>query len=134
VILQNVLARFHQHGLFPVIAPEIEFYLTGNGAQDPQNQGCFHMDTSTAHAALFDELEQLAQSQHIPLTGIVAEAESGQFELNLKHSHRVVETCDNVLALRRLTRFVAEKTVFRPALWLNLSAFCPAAVCISISA
>jgi gamma-glutamylputrescine synthase len=29
VILQNVLARFHQHGLFPVIAPEIEFYLTG---------------------------------------------------------------------------------------------------------
>jgi gamma-glutamylputrescine synthase len=25
VILQNVLARFHQHGLFPVIAPEIEF-------------------------------------------------------------------------------------------------------------
>jgi gamma-glutamylputrescine synthase len=33
------------------------------------------MDTSTAHAALFDELEQLAQLQRIPLTGIVAEAE-----------------------------------------------------------
>lgn len=109
VILQNVLARFHQHGLFPVIAPEIEFYLTGRGTQDPQNQGCFHMDTSTAHAALFDELEQLAHLQRIPLTGIVAEAESGQFELNLKHSHHVVEVCDNVLALRRLTRYVAEK-------------------------
>jgi gamma-glutamylputrescine synthase len=65
------------------------------------------MDTSTAHAALFDELEQLAHLQRIPLTGIVAEAESGQYELNLKHSHRVVEVCDNVL--RRLTRFVAEK-------------------------
>lgn len=39
----------------------------------------------------------------------MAEAESGQFELNLKHSHRVVEVCDNVLALRRLTRYVAEK-------------------------
>jgi glutamine synthetase len=50
--LQNVLERFHQHGLFPVIAPEVEFYLTGNGALDPQNQGCFQMDTSTAHAAL----------------------------------------------------------------------------------
>ncbi|HDR2792306.1 glutamine synthetase family protein [Enterobacter cloacae] len=109
VILQNVLERFHQHGLFPVIAPEVEFYLTGKGAQDTQNQGCFHMDTSAAHAALFDELEQLAHCQHIPLTGIVAEAESGQFELNLRHSHRVVETCDNVLALRRLTRFVADK-------------------------
>ena len=109
VILQNVLARFHQHGLFPVIAPEIEFYLTGSDSQDPQNQGCFHMDTSTAHAALFDELEQLAQHQHIPLTGIVAEAEPGQYELNLKHSHRVIEVCDNVLALRRLTRYVAEK-------------------------
>lgn len=109
VILQNVLARFHQHGLYPVIAPEIEFYLTGPGTQELQNQGCFHMDTSSAHAALFDELEQLAHQQHIPLTGIVAEAESGQFELNLKHSHRVVEVCDNILALRRLTRFVAEK-------------------------
>jgi gamma-glutamylputrescine synthase len=98
VILQNVLARFHQHGLFPVIAPEIEFYLTGQGDRDPQNQGCFHMDTSTAHAALFDELEQLAHLQRIPLSGIVAEAESGQYELNLKHSHRVVEVCDNVLA------------------------------------
>ncbi len=109
VILQNVLARFHQHGLFPVIAPEIEFYLTGHDDRDPQNQGCFHMDTTTAHAALFDELEQLAHLQRIPLSGIVAEAESGQYELNLKHSHRVVEVCDNVLALRRLTRYVAEK-------------------------
>ena len=108
-ILQNVLARFHQHGLFPVIAPEIEFYLTGHERHDAQNQGCFHMDTSSAHAALFDELEQLAHLQRIPLTGIVAEAESGQYELNLKHSHRVVEVCDNVLALRRLTRYVAEK-------------------------
>jgi gamma-glutamylputrescine synthase len=109
VILQNVLARFHQHGLFPVIAPEIEFYLTGQDTHEPQNQGCFHMDTSAEHTALFDELEQLAHLQRIPLTGIVAEAESGQFELNLKHSHRVVEVCDNVLALRRLTRYVAEK-------------------------
>ncbi|MBX8462737.1 glutamine synthetase family protein [Enterobacter sp. RIT637] len=109
VILQNVLARFHQHGLYPVMAPEIEFYLTGPGTQDLQNQGCFHMDTSSAHAALFDELEQLAHQQQIPLTGIVAEAESGQFELNLKHSHRIVEVCDNILALRRLTRFAAEK-------------------------
>ncbi|WFC84853.1 glutamine synthetase family protein [Enterobacter quasiroggenkampii] len=108
-ILQNVVARFHQHGLFPVIAPEIEFYLTGQGERDPQNQGCFHMDTSSAHAALFDELEQLAHLQRIPLSGVVAEAESGQYELNLKHSQRVVEVCDNVLALRRLTRYVAEK-------------------------
>jgi gamma-glutamylputrescine synthase len=133
VILQNVLERFHQHGLFPVIAPEVEFYLTGTALWIRKIRAAF-IWTPTAHAALFDELEQLAQSQHIPLTGIVAEAESGQFELNLKHSHRVVETCDNVLALRRLTRFVAEKTVFRPALWLNPLAFCPAAVCISISA
>lgn len=109
VILQTVLSRFHQHGLFPVIAPEIEFYLTAQGRQDAQNQGCFHMDTPSAHAALFDELEQLAHLQRIPLTGIVAEAESGQYELNLKHSHHVVEVCDNVLALRRLARYVAEK-------------------------
>ncbi|MBM3071098.1 glutamine synthetase family protein [Lelliottia sp. RWM.1] len=109
VILQNVLARFHQHGLYPVVAPEIEFYLTSQHPEDERGQGCFHMDASTSHAALFDELEQLAQIQRIPLTGIVAEAEPGQFELNLKHSHRVVEICDNILALRRLTRFVAEK-------------------------
>jgi gamma-glutamylputrescine synthase len=91
------------------------------------------MDTSTAHAALFDELEQLAHLQRIPLTGIVAEAEPGQFELNLKHSHRVVEVCDNVLALRRLTRHVAEQHGLQASLWQNRSASSPAAACISIS-
>ncbi|MED5645171.1 glutamine synthetase, partial [Enterobacter bugandensis] len=81
-ILQNGVARFPQHGLFPVIAPEIEFYLTEQGDREPQNQGCFHMDASSALASLFDELEQLAHLQSIPLSGVVAEAESGQFELN----------------------------------------------------
>lgn len=108
-ILQNVLSRFHQHGLYPVIAPEIEFYLTSQQPQEMRGHGCFHMDSASAHTALFEELETLAQEQHIPLTGIVAEADAGQFELNLRHSHRVIESCENVLAIRRLTRFIAEK-------------------------
>ncbi|WP_243402216.1 glutamine synthetase family protein [Lelliottia aquatilis] len=109
VILQNVLSRFHQHGLYPVVAPEIEFYLSSPQPEEIRGQGCFNMENSTARSAVFNDLEQLAQVQQIPLTGIVAEAESGQFELNLKHSSRILEACDNVLALRRLTRYVAEK-------------------------
>lgn len=91
-----------------MIAPEIEFYLTRSDSQDPQNQGCFHMDTSTAHAALFDELEQIAQHAAHSLTGIVLGERSVRVEPEA-HSHRVIEVCDNVLALRRLTRYVAEK-------------------------
>jgi gamma-glutamylputrescine synthase len=113
VVLQRVLKRLHAKGYFPVVAAELEFYL-----QDPQQQPAeagqcptqsFSVDAPERHQALLNDIEHQARLQALPLTGVVAEAASGQYELNLHHSARVLEACDQVLALKRLTRQIAEK-------------------------
>jgi len=108
-ILENVLSKLHQKGLYPVVAAEIEFYLTSNHTSDEGSSGCFQLDASSRHTRFIDDIEALAHEQYLPLTGIVAEAEANQFELNLRHSDKVVEACENVLAIKRMTRLVAEK-------------------------
>lgn len=112
VILTEVLSKFHAHGLFPVIAPEIEFYLEDPQSRNIQSSGCFHLAVPSQYTVFIEELEKLATMQNLPLTGIVCEAEAGQFELNLQHSQRVVDICENILALRRLTSTVAHKYGF----------------------
>ncbi|MBU9856589.1 glutamine synthetase family protein [Rahnella bonaserana] len=112
VILTQVLSKFHAHGLYPVIAPEIEFYLEDSQNRNIQSSGCFHLAVPSEHTAFIEELENMATMQNLPLSGIVCEAEAGQFELNLQHSQNVVDICENILALRRLTSTVAHKFGF----------------------
>ncbi|CAI1059586.1 glutamine synthetase family protein [Serratia quinivorans] len=113
VVLQQVLKRLQAKGYYPVIAAELEFYL-----HDPQQQPAaavqcptqsFSVDAPERHHALLNDIEHQARLQALPLTGVVAEAACGQYELNLHHSARVLEACDQVLALKRLTRQIAEK-------------------------
>lgn len=109
VILENVVQRFHHHGLYPVIAPEIEFYLTEENPRVYEGQGCYQMAVPSGYTPFIEKLEEMAVAQNLPLSGIVSEAEPGQFELNLRHSSQVVEVCENVLAMRRLTSVVARQ-------------------------
>ena len=112
VVLQRVLKRLHERNCFPVVAAELEFYL-----QDPQRpaeaETCptqsFAVDAPERHHALLSDIERHARLQNLPLTGVVAEAASGQYELNLHHSRRVLEACDQIMALKRLTRQIAEQ-------------------------
>lgn len=113
VVLQQVLKRLQAKGYYPVVAAELEFYL-----HDPLQQPAdtsqyptqsFSVDAPERHHALLNDIEHQARLQALPLTGVVAEAASGQYELNLHHSARVLEACDQILALKRLTRQIAEK-------------------------
>ncbi|QVV78127.1 glutamine synthetase, partial [Serratia marcescens] len=112
VVLQRVLKRLHERNCFPVVAAELEFYL-----QDPQHPAAaetcptqsFAVDAPERHHALLSDIERHARLQNLPLTGVVAEAASGQYELNLHHSRRVLEACDQIMALKRLTRQIAEQ-------------------------
>ncbi|WHQ93946.1 glutamine synthetase (plasmid) [Klebsiella pneumoniae] len=55
------------------------------------------MAVPSSYAPFIEKLEEMAAAQNLSLTGIVSEAEPGQFELNLRHSHQVVDVCENVL-------------------------------------
>ena len=112
VILRNILRKFHEHGLYPVIAPEIEFYLEDSQNRNIHPSGCFNLAVPSEYTRFIEELETMAILQNLPLSGIVCEAEAGQFELNLLHSEHVIDICENILALRRLTSIVAHKFGF----------------------
>ncbi|WP_038908411.1 glutamine synthetase family protein [Dickeya oryzae] len=112
VVLQNLLRRFHDVGLYPVVAAELEFYLRDRSQSVPlsaQPSHCFLVDEQGAQLHFLDEIERHARMQQVPLTGIVAEAEAGQYEFNVQHSDKVLEACEQVLTLKRITRQLAEK-------------------------
>ncbi|WP_273870473.1 glutamine synthetase family protein [Serratia odorifera] len=113
VVLERVLHRLHRLGYYPVIAAELEFYLHAPhqlpGMAQPSLTQNFSVDAPECHGALLDDIAHHAKLQTIPLTGVVAEAAAGQYELNLQHSSKVLEACDQILALKRLTRQLAEK-------------------------
>ncbi|EKY1942794.1 glutamine synthetase [Cronobacter turicensis] len=112
VVLERLLAQFHARGIYPVIAPEVEFYLQAQDGAPPTSR-CFDIDMPGRDSALLEAMETEARRQGLPVCGIVAEAEAGQFELNFNHTPRVVEMCDRVLAARRLVHQVAEKQGYR---------------------
>lgn len=111
-ILQRILEKCHQRGIYPVVAAEIEFYLTGTN-DDVSSGGSFNHDVSLQHKHILDELEKQCSEQKLPVTGIVAEAEDGQFELNLSHSDKVISVCENIVSLKRLTHQLAKKQGLR---------------------
>lgn len=115
VVLERVLHRLHSRGLFPVVAAEVEFYLREQDLSGSHEEvlntpsHCLSVDAPEAHSGLLNDIELHAKIQKIPLTGIVAEASAGQYELNLRHTDNVLEACDHVQTLKRLIRQVAEK-------------------------
>jgi glutamine synthetase len=103
-VLQAVLGRYHERGLRPVVAPEIEFYLTapctdpaqplalpqGRGGRAETGQSAFSLN-------LLNELGPFWDAFHAALDGLgigadtwIHEAGSSQFEINLLHGHPLV--------------------------------------------
>ncbi len=134
VILENVVRRFHHHGLYPVIAPEIEFYLIDQQTRAMRSQGCFHMAVLLRTPPSSSGWRRWLL-QKLPLTGIVSEAEPAQFELNLRHSHqRLSRSVRMSPALRRLTSVIANEFGYKANFMAKPFPSLPATACIFISA
>jgi len=123
-VLNRVWQSLRQHGLTPVVAVELEFYLLdpqpdefGNlqppfmpGTQQRMTQPqVYSVDNLQHFSALLQEIDALAQMQGISTNGMVSEASPGQFEINLLHTDDVLKVADQALALKRLIHTVAEK-------------------------
>lgn len=109
-ILKKILSTLHQMHYFPVMAGEIEFYLTpsaGNTQHHTQQTQCFDVDTPRDFQNVIQQIESTAKSLKILLTGIVAESASGQFELNIQHSDDILTLCDQILAIKRMIKQIA---------------------------
>jgi len=123
-VLANVVARFTDLGLTPIVACELEFYLIdktrGNdGApQAPMMPKSGRRMTSTqvysiAEVAEYsDFLRDIANAcavQGIPAGPASMEYAAGQMEVNLNHIDDPVVACDHAALMQRLIRGIAIK-------------------------
>ncbi len=102
-LLQQVLARYKAQGLTPVVAPEIEFYLTapsvdpGLALQPPRTrngraetgQSAFSMNMLNELSGFWDDFRQALQALGVQADTWIHEVGTTQYEINLLHGDPV---------------------------------------------
>jgi glutamine synthetase len=124
VILKNVCSRFEEHGLTPVVAPELEFYLLleqRNPDGTPQipdsraNGKCtiggqlYSTEIMHEQAPLMHEIREACELMGVPLDALVKELAASQYELNLHHGPDPVAAADHAQLLKQAIKGVACK-------------------------
>ena len=98
-VLQQVLARYRERGLTPVVAPEIEFYLTaactdpakpltapvGRGGRAEAGQSAFSLNMLNELAPFWDEFHAALDALGIASDTWIHEVGLTQYEINLLH-------------------------------------------------
>ncbi|MEM7671661.1 MAG: glutamine synthetase family protein, partial [Pseudomonadota bacterium] len=116
LILEDIVARFAQLGLRPVIAVELEFYLIdrerrSDGApQTPRSPvtgqrrmagEVFRMSTLEEFGPVIDAIEDACRLQGLPVTTVAKEFGPSQYEINLAHQDDPVRAADHAALMRR---------------------------------
>lgn len=122
VILGNVVGRFSELGLTPVVAVELEFYLIdaerdADGAPQPPRSPrtgrrdraghVFGIDALEEFGEVIGAIEAACKAQGLPVTTISKEYGPAQFEINLAHLPDPVRAADHAALMRRAVRGVA---------------------------
>ncbi len=123
-ILAQMLDRYADRGLTPVVATELEFYLIEDdwretGIPRPpgrltyrQEPNGFQLYDMNAVDALDDYLQTLrawAKEQELPCDATTAEFGPGQFEINLLHRPDALAAADDCIYLKRLAEQAARR-------------------------
>ena len=101
--LKTVVARYHALGLRPVVAPEIEFYLTaavtdptqplsapvGRGGRPEVGQSAFSMNMLNELAPFWDEFHAALDTLGVRSDTWIHEVGLSQYEINLLHGDPV---------------------------------------------
>ena len=118
-VLKQVLTRFADAGLQPVLAAELEFSLvqwdetipahtcpTPAGGS-PVGGNTYGLDVLNHHQKMLEDLRQACETQDIPFDGVVKESAPSQYEINLHHVDNPVLAARQVLMMKRLVKGVA---------------------------
>jgi len=139
-VLVNVLKRFRDLGLTPVVALELEFYLldperTVDGrAQPPRLPQTGRREYQTQinsmvdlneYSAVLAEISSACAAQQVPSGTALAEYGPGQFEVNLHHCSDALLACDQTIRFKRLVRGVAARhgmeATFMPKPYMDMA-------------
>ncbi|MCB8746207.1 glutamine synthetase family protein [Rhodoferax sp. U2-2l] len=120
--LQRVLADYTALGLTPVVAPEIEFYLTAANADPAQplapptvrggrtevGQSAFSLNMLNELAPFWDEFRAALVTLHIDADTWIHEVGPTQYEINLMHGNAVA-VADQAFLFKYAAREIALK-------------------------
>lgn len=121
-ILKNVLASYAALGLSPVVAPEIEFYLTAANADPAQplqapavrggrsevGQSAFSLNMLNELAPFWNEFRDACATLGIAADTWIHEVGATQFEINLMHGD-AVSVADQAFLFKYAAREIALK-------------------------
>jgi glutamine synthetase len=123
-LLDAVLDRYAAHGLKPVIAIELEFYLVdvertpAGHAQPPRSRYTGRREGRTqvnsmheleSVSDILNEITAACEAQGVPTGAALAECGPNQWEVNLRHVADARAACDQAIRFKRIVKGVAHR-------------------------
>jgi len=121
-VLKRVLSYYEREGWQPVVAPELEFYLTqpnkdpnlavmpkiGRTQRHNVKRQVFSLSVLDDYGAILSDIQSFAAAQGLDIDGVVQEDGCGQIEINLQHGD-ALRLADQVFCFKRLIHEAALK-------------------------
>lgn len=119
-VLKRVVDLYAQKGWTPVVAPEMEFYLTARNTDPGQEiepmtgrsgrpaaaRQAYSISAVDEFGPVIDDIYDFAEAQGFEIDGITQEGGAGQLEINLRHGDPI-KLADEVFYFKRLIREAA---------------------------
>ena len=121
--LFDVVARYAKQGLRPVVATELEFYLTdlntehtAGGLVSPSTKfasgNVLSVQEIEMMSPFLDDVYAACKAHGIPVDAAISETGVGQFEINILHTDDPLKAADNAMLFKRLVKGCARQHGF----------------------
>ncbi|MCY1494722.1 Gamma-glutamylputrescine synthetase PuuA [compost metagenome] len=121
-LLKKVLKLYADKGWKPIVAPEMEFYLTkrcddpdfplqaplGRSGRPETGRQSFSIDAANEFDPLFEDMYDWCEMQDLDLDTLIHEEGPAQMEINFRHGD-ALELADQILVFKRTMREAALK-------------------------
>jgi glutamine synthetase len=119
-VLKSVLKLFSDEGWKPIVAPELEFFLTeinkdpdyplepptGRSGRKETARKSYGIDAVNEFDPLFEEMYDYCEAQQLAIDTLIHEEGAAQMEINFEHGD-ALELCDQVFLFKRTIREAA---------------------------
>ena len=121
-LLKKVLGMYAEHGWMPIVAPEMEFYLTkrsddpdyplqapvGRSGRPETGRQSFSIDAANEFDPLFEDMYDWCEAQQLDLDTLIHEEGPAQMEINFRHGE-ALHLADQIMVFKRTMREAALK-------------------------
>jgi len=113
--LARITQRYTKRNLTPVVASELEFYLTPLSGDHAvfESEDMLSLQQLDAVAPLLDAIYAACADQGIAADAAISECGPGQFEINLLHRSNALRAADDAVFFKRIVRGFARTHGYR---------------------